>query len=119
MPSSEQVSTPLEKVKEIRRNYELDSGTAEKPFYTDRDGVSSCRLVGPVKMQDILDRFELPEHYETDDEVISYSKFRSHLHLISKQDYQVILRKRAERKKRFDKRVLASRKGELNAMHSV
>ena len=48
-------------------------GTPEKPFTTDRGGVSRCNMYGPIAFDDILDTFALPDSFEvTVTERVSY-----------------------------------------------
>jgi len=81
----------------------LDGTTSDKPFFEDRDGISSCSLVGDVLARDIRGQFLLPEHFEI--KVRSNIKFaivdtkhRSHILVTSFVEFENTLKDREKRR---------------------
>lgn len=83
-----------------------ERATLDNPFYEDRNGSYSCMMAGPITIQDVLNHFDLPEHFEIGvpyANSISDMKHRCDISLMSFEDLNTMRKRSESSKSRRDK----------------
>ena len=103
----------------LERGCKLSTRTPKKPFYEDRNGSSSCSLIGAVTTQDIIDNFSLPDHIETGKISITDTKHRSSIRLLSAEEFEKISKEREAKNEKRKKKLLESRRRRADAIQEA
>lgn len=94
----------------LERGCKLSGLTVEKPFYIGRDGGAQCHIIGPVTIDDILNEFVLPEHFEVGKPYangVYDSKNRVEMSFTSFEKHEAAQKRSVKRKAEFEKRSAA------------